>query len=151
MKTLASHGATGEMSVVGRTTSNARVEMSEEQGNVMNGGDQRRRNWGRGTHHCGSCVWNRDDNGGIIVKCVGNLNRRGRLIGSNGSGGRGWRGWCLSLLLSSNVGDYGGGWGNLQAASCLNQERLEAVDDVRGDEFSENIVATVLKVLQCLL
>ena len=150
MKTLASHGATGEMSVVGRTTSDTRVKMSKEQGDITNGGDQRRRNWGRGTHHRRSCVWNRDDDGSIIVKCVRNPNHRGRLIGSNGSGGCGWWGWCLSLLLSSNVGDYGGGWGNLRAALCLNQERLEAMDDIWGDEFSKNIVATVLEVLQRL-
>ena len=124
--------------------------MSEERGDVTNGGDQRRRNWGRGTHHSGSCVWNHDDNGSIIVKRVRNPNHGGRLIGSDGSGGCGWRGWCLSLLLSLNVGNYSGGWGNLGATSCLDQEGLEMMDDVRGDEFSENIIATVLEVLQCL-
>ena len=87
--------------------------MSEKRGDVTDGGDQRGRNWGRSTHHRRSCVWNCNDDGSIVVKRMRELNRGGRLIGSDGSGGRGWRGWCLGLLLSSNVGNYGGGWGNL--------------------------------------
>ena len=46
------------------------------------------------------------------MKRMGDLDSRDRLIGSDGSGSRGWGGWCLSLL-SSNVGNYGGRWGNL--------------------------------------
>ena len=87
--------------------------MSKKRGDVTDGGDQWGRNWGRSTHHCRSCVWNCNDNGSIVVKRVRDPNRGGWLIGSDGSGGHGWRGWCLGLLLSSNVGNYGGGWGNL--------------------------------------
>ena len=112
MKTLTSHGATGKVSVVGRTTFDARVEMSKKRGDITDRGDQWRRNWGRSTHHRRSCVWNRNDDGNIVVKCVRDPNRGDRLIGSDGSGSRGWGGWCLSLL-SSNVGNYGGRWGNL--------------------------------------
>ena len=150
MKTLTSHGATGEMSVVGRTTPNARVEVSKERGNVADGSDQWRGHWGRSAHYSRSRVWNRNNDGSIVVKCVRESNCGGRLVRSDGSGGRGRGDWRLSLLLSLNVGDYGGGWGNLRAALGLNQKRLEAVDDVWGDEFGEDIVTTALEVLQRL-
>ena len=112
MKTLASLGATGKMIIVGRTTSDAWVELSEEWGDISNRGDQWRRNWGGDTLYCGSCVWNCNNDGNIVMKRMGDLDSRDRLIGSDGSGGRGWGGWCLSLL-SSNVGNYGGRRENL--------------------------------------
>ena len=112
MKTLASLGATGKMITVGRTTFDAWVEVSEERGDISNGGDQWRGNWGGNTLHRGSCVWNCNDNGSIVVKRVGDPNSRDQLIGSDCSGSRGWGGWCLSLL-SSNVGNYGSRRGNL--------------------------------------
>ena len=147
MKTLASLGATRKIIIVSGTTSDAWVELSEERGDISNGGDQWRRNRGGNTLHCGSCVWNHNDDGNIVVKRVGDPDSRDRLIVSDGSGSRGWGGWCLSLL-SLNVGNYGGRQGNLRATTCLNQERLKTMDDVWSNKFSENTVSTVLKVLQ---
>ena len=150
MKALASHGATGEMSVVGRTTPSTRVEVSEERGDITYRGDQWRGNRSGGAYHGGSSIWNSDDNGNVVVECVRDLDSRGRLVGSDSVGGRDWRGWCLGLLLSSDIGDYSGGWGNLRTTSCLNQKRLKAMHDVRGNKFSEDVIATALKVLHCL-
>ena len=96
--------------------------------------------------HRRSCVWNRNDDGSIVVKRMGGPDSRDRLIGPDGGGGCGWGGWCLSLL-SLNVSNYSGRQGNLRAMTCLNQERLKMVNDVWSDKFSENIVSTVLKIL----
>ena len=126
------------------------IESGEDGGNVSGRGNQWRGNRSGGAYHGGSRIRDCDDDGDVVVKRVGDPDSRGRLIGSDSVGGRGWRGWCLSLLLLSDVGDYGGGWGNLRATSCLNQEGLKTMNDVWGDEFSENIIATALKVLQCL-
>ena len=89
MKTLASLGATGKVIIVGRTTSDAWVELSEEWGDISNGGNQWRRNWGGNMLHRRSCVWNRNDNGSIVVKRMGGPDSRDRLIGPDGGGGGG--------------------------------------------------------------
>ena len=121
MKTLTSRGATGEMSVVGRATPSARVEVSKEWGNVTDGSDQWGRDWSGGAYCGRGCTRNSDDNGGIVVERVGKANSGGKLSGSIDSSGCGRGNWCwYRNLLSSNVVDDSSRGRNLQSLSCLN-------------------------------
>ena len=121
VKALTSHGATREMGVVGRTTPDARVKVSEKRGDVSSGGNQWGRNWSGSAYHGGGCTRNGDDNGSIIVERVRKANSGGELSSFNDSSGRSRGDWCWYLnLLSSNVVDDSSRGRNLRLSSCLN-------------------------------
>ena len=83
---------------------------------------------------------------------MGNTNDWEWVVGSvgDGNGDRGFRhlgGWCLKVLVAS-VDNDGGRRGKVRSTACLNEKWLEAVDDVGGNELSENVFSAVLKVLK---
>ena len=152
MKTPTLLGATGVMAVCSGATCDARVKFSEKRGYVTNGRSCRGRERGGGANHCRSCTRNRDDNGRVVVKRMGNANNWEWVIGSIGGRNcdreiRHLRGWRLNVWVSS-VGNHGGRRGKVRSMTCLNKKRLEAVDDIGGDKFSKNVVSAVLKVMK---
>ena len=140
------------MTVRGGATCGARVELGKKRGYIMNG--RGCRGWKRcgGTNYCRGCTRNCDNNGRVVVKCVRNTNNRKWVIGTVGGRNcdRGvWylRSWRLDVLVSG-IGNYSGRRREVQSTTSLNEKWLKAVDDVGGDELSENVVAAVLKVLK---
>ena len=152
VKTLALLGATRVMAVRSGATCDARVKLSEERGHVTNGRDCWGWEGGGGANHCRGCTRDRDDNGHVVMKRMGNTNDREWVIGSVSGRNcdRGiWhlRSWRLNVLVSG-VGNHSGRRGKVRSTTCLNKKRLEAVDDIGGDELSKNVVSAVLKVLK---
>ena len=91
------------MAVRGGATGDARVKLNEEGGHVMNGRSRRRWERSGGTNHCRGCIRNRNDNGRIVVKRMGNTNDWEWVVGSIGGrrdrGIRHMRGWRLNVLM----------------------------------------------------
>ena len=112
VKTLTSLGATRKMTIDGGATSDARIELSEDGGNVSNGGNQWRRDQSGNAFHNRSCIRDCDDDRSVVVERVGDSNSGSWLIGSNGGGCCSRGGWCLNLL-SSSIGDHSSGRGDL--------------------------------------
>ena len=119
VKAPTSLGTTRKVTIGGGATFDTRIESGEDGGNISGGGNQRRRNRSGGAYHGGSRIQNCDDDGGVVVERVGDLDDGSWLIGSNGGGGRSQGGRCLNLL-SSNISDNGSGRGNLWPTMCLN-------------------------------
>ena len=152
MKTPALLGATRVMAVHSGTTCGARVKLSEEGGHVTNGRSRRRWERSGGANHCRGCTRNCNNNGRVVVKRMGNTNDWEWVVGSIGGRNcdreiRHLRGWRLNVLMSG-IGNHGGRRGKVRSTTCLNKKRLEAVDDIGGDELSKNLVSAVLKVLK---
>ena len=154
MKTLALLGTTRVMAVCGGTACGARVELGKKRGYVTNRRDCQ--GWERcgSTNYCWGYTGNRNDNGRVVVMCMGNTDDQKGVIGTVGGRNcdrrvRHLRSWHLNVLVSG-IGNYGGRGRKVRSMTSLNEKWLEAVDDVGSDEFSENVVAAVLKVLKGL-
>ena len=91
VKTLTSQGTSREMIIINGAAPSARIKVGEEWGDVTGGSDQRGRSRSRGANDGGGCVWNVDDDRGIVVGRMGKMNRGDELSGfvSGGSRGRG--------------------------------------------------------------
>ena len=112
VKTLTSLGATRKMTIDGRATSDARIELSEDGGNILNGGNQQRRDRSGSAFYDRSYIRDCDDDRSVVMERVGDLDGGSWLIGSNVGGCCSQGGQCLNLL-SSSIGDHSGGRGNL--------------------------------------
>ena len=93
VKTLASQGTPGKVIIVGEAAPSARIKMGEEWGDVTGGSDQRGRIRSRGAYDGGGCVWNVDDNRGIVVGCMRKTNHGDELSGFVNGGSRGRGNW----------------------------------------------------------
>ena len=91
VKTLASQSTSRKVIIVSGATPNARNKLGEEWGDVTGGSNQRGRNGSWGAYDGGGCVWNVDDNRGIVMGCMRKMNHGGGLSGfvSGSNSGRG--------------------------------------------------------------
>ena len=74
-------------------------------------------------------------------------NRRGGSSGFDDRWGWKWESWNRwQFLLPTYIVDDSGGRRGLRSTTCLNEEWLESLDDVRCNKFVEHMVATVLQI-----
>ena len=151
VKTLTSQGAFAEMSAVGGTTAQARIEVGKQWWNVALRDDQKRRDGGIRSED-GSLVWSGNDYRNIVERRVWKTNRRDVSSGFGDRWGWKWKGWNRwQFLLSTYIVDDGGGRRSLRSMTCLNEEWLKSSDDVGCDKFVEYVVATVLQIRDSFL
>ena len=83
VKTLASQSTSREMIIIGRATSDARVKIGEEWGDITGRSDQRGRNGSWSMCDGRRCIGDGNDYRNVVMGCLRETNHRDGLTGSS--------------------------------------------------------------------